>query len=184
MLSGPPLRIDTPPASTATELPRRMLRLKLKPKAPATGYVDGAWWPRSADLSVELPALVAVLAIRLGGVQRVSYNLASWDVAPRRLDVDGRRLRLGGFNAQHPHTVDVVGPSGSRLTLLIVPPATDPVAAHRILITAAHRDNVDDIDRLLTPASEIEPGPASNDRLDGPAMERWEIDGGAARRSA
>jgi hypothetical protein len=42
----------------ATEPPRLTLRLKLKPKAPTTGYVDGAWWPRSRDLSAELPALL------------------------------------------------------------------------------------------------------------------------------
>ena len=88
--------------------------MKLKPKAPATGCVDGAWWPRSLDLSVEQPALVAVLAIRLGGVQRVSYHNEDLDAAPHRLDIDGPQPRPGGVNAQHPYTVDVVGPSGSR----------------------------------------------------------------------
>jgi len=39
MMSGPPLLI-TPPAMTATEQPRQTLRLKLKPKAPTTGYVE------------------------------------------------------------------------------------------------------------------------------------------------
>jgi hypothetical protein len=34
-------------------------RLRLKPKAPQSGYVDGAWWPRSDDLSTELPDLLA-----------------------------------------------------------------------------------------------------------------------------
>jgi len=74
MMSGPHLRVDTPPASMATEPPRLTLRLKLKPKAPTAGYVDRAWWPRSRDLSTELPALLAVLAIRLGGVARVSSS--------------------------------------------------------------------------------------------------------------
>jgi hypothetical protein len=156
MMSGPHLRIVTPTASMATEPPRQTLRLKLKPKAPATGYVDGAWWPRSRDLSTELPALLAVLAIRLGGVQRVSYNLGTWDAAPRRLDIEGRQLPLGGFHAQHPHTVDVIGANGARLTLLVLPPGTDPVAAHRTLITASRRDNVDSIDRLLTATAEPE----------------------------
>ena len=83
MSSGPHLRIITPPATMATEPPRQTLRLKLKPKAPTTGYVDGAWWPRSRDLSAELPALLAVLAVRLGRVQRVSFNLTDWDATPR-----------------------------------------------------------------------------------------------------
>lgn len=29
-----------------------MALLRLKRKAPTTGYVDGAWWPRSDDLKV------------------------------------------------------------------------------------------------------------------------------------
>jgi hypothetical protein len=175
-MSGPRLRIVTPPASMATEPPRHTLRLKLKPKAPATGSVDGAWWPRSRDLSIELPALLAVLATRLGGVERVSYNLATWDTVPRRIDVNGRQLRLGGFHAQHAHTVDVIGADGARLTLLVLPPGADPVAAHRTLITASRRDNVDNIDHLLAAITEPE-----RTIGDDPAMERWEIDGGAAR---
>jgi Family of unknown function (DUF5994) len=176
MMSGPHLRIVTPPATMATEPPRQTLRLTLKPQAPATGYVDGAWWPRSRDLSTELPALLAVLAVRLGGVLRVSYNLATWDAVPRRLDVNGRQLRLGGFHAQHAHTVDVIGANGACLTLLVLPPGADPVAAHRTMITASRRDNVDSIDHLLaaTTAAERATG-------DDSAEERWEVDGGAAR---
>ena len=59
------------------------LRLRLKPKAPRTGYVDGAWWPRSHDLAAELPTLVEVLAVRLGPVGRVAYSIGAWDTPPR-----------------------------------------------------------------------------------------------------
>jgi hypothetical protein len=117
-----------------------------------------------------------VLENRLGGVQRVSYNLTTWDAAPRRLDVDGRLLRLGGFHAQHTHTVDVIGANGARLTLLVLPPGADPDAAHRTLIAASHRDNVDSIDHLLATTAAPEQA-AGNDS----AMERWEVEGGAAR---
>jgi hypothetical protein len=75
MSSGPHLRITTPPATMATEPPRQTPRTRLKPKAPATGYADGVWWPRPRDLSAELPALLAALAVRLGRVQRVCHNL-------------------------------------------------------------------------------------------------------------
>jgi hypothetical protein len=162
---------------TATERPRQTLRLKLKPKAPTTGYVDGAWWPRSYDLSTELPALLAVLAIRLGHIQRVSYNLTTWDTVPRRIHVDGQQIRLGGFRTQHPNTVDVIGSNGTRVTLLVLPPATNLAAAHRILMTAARRDNNDGIDELLTPRAE----PATIDPAN-PAVQRWELDGGRVRQ--
>ncbi|WIV57838.1 DUF5994 family protein [Amycolatopsis nalaikhensis] len=152
--------------------------MKLKPKAPTTGHVDGAWWPRSRDLSTELPALLAVLAIRLGRVGRVSYNLTTWNPADRRLNIDGHRVRLGGFHAQHPHAIDVIGPTGTRLTLLVLPPETDPATAHHILMTAAGRDNVDSIDELLAPTAVTAPVPADRDLPDDPAVQRWEVDGG------
>lgn len=184
MRSGPHVRIATPSAIMVTEPPRQILRLKLKPKAPTTGYVDGAWWPRSWDLSTELPALLAVLAIRLGRVHRVSYNLTTWNAAHRRLNVDGHEVRLGGFHAQHPHTIDVIGPTGIRLTLLVLPPATNAAAAHRILMTAARRNNIDSIDELLASTAATEPAAATGDLPDDPAVQRWEVDGGLVSHRA
>jgi hypothetical protein len=184
MMSGPHLRIATPPATMVSEPPRQTLRLKLKPKAPTTGYVDGAWWPRSRDLSAELPALLAVLAIRLGRVHRVSHNLATWNTAHRRLNVDGHAVRLGGFHAQHPHTIDVIGPNGTRLTLLVLPPATHPATAHQILMIAARRNNVDSIDELLAPIAAAGPGPATSDLPDDPDVQHWEVDGGLVSQHA
>ena len=151
MTSGPNLRIVIPPATLVTEQSRQTLRLKLKPKAPTTGYVDGAWWPRSWGLSAELPALLAVLAVRLGRIRRVSYNLTTWLAAPRRLQINGDLVRLGGFRAQHPGTIDVIGSNQQRLTLLVVPPGAAAETAHRILMTSGRRDNVDSIDMLLPP---------------------------------
>jgi hypothetical protein len=166
------------------EPPRLTLRLKLKPKAPTPGNVDGAWWPRSWDLSSELPALLAVLAVRLGRVQRVSYNLTTWNAAPLRLNVDGHQVRLGGFHAQHPHTIDVIASNGTRLTLLVVPPATHPATAHPTMMIAARRNNIDSIDELLTPLAAAKPGPTTNDLPDDPAMQRWEVNGGLASQHA
>jgi hypothetical protein len=123
MSSGPHLRIIILPATLATEPPRQPLRLKLRTKAPTTGYVDGAWWPRSRDLSAELPALLAALAVRLGRIQHMSYNLTDWDAAPRRIIVDGRPVYLGGVHSRS-HTVDVIGPNEPRITLLVIPPET------------------------------------------------------------
>ena len=181
MMSGPHLRIVAPAATMTIEPPRQPLRLKLKPKAPATGYVDGAWWPRSLDLSTELPALLAVLSIRLGRIQRVSYNLTTWDAAPRRLHLDSHQVRLGGFHTQHRHTVDVIGSNGLPLTLLVLPPATNPSTAHEILMMAGRRDNIDSIDQLLIATA---PSPATSELPDAPAVERWETEGGPVYQRA
>lgn len=173
--------LQQPPATrtgtVVTEPARHALRLKLKPKAPATGFVDGAWWPRSLDLSTELPPLAEVLAIRLGRIERVSYNLAAWDAAPRRIHIEGQLLPLSGFRSQNPHTVDVIGLNGRRLTLLVLPPETGEVIAHQVLMKAARRDNVDGIDELLMSVVTAEPGQAGDDLAD-IAVERWEVDGG------
>ena len=115
-------RHQTPPEHTP--------RLRLKPKAPQTGYVDGAWWPRSDDLTTELPDLLAVLSVRLGPIDRVLYKLSDWAKAPAKLATGGRAVRLDGFRLQPPNTVEVLGLNRNRIALLVVPPHTDPDHAH------------------------------------------------------
>jgi hypothetical protein len=146
--------------------------LRLKPKAPATGHVDGAWWPRSRDLAVEPPALAEVLAVRLGRVERVAYALSAWDPAPRRLEVDGVRVRLEGFTYQDQNITYVTGSNRGRISLLVVPPVMADSAGHDALMTAARRGNADRPEEILA-ASNL-PTP----RLADDAEDRWEGDGG------
>ena len=148
MTSAPRPSIASP-ATKADGQPRYPLRLRLRPKALTTGYVDGAWWPRSRDLAAELPALLAVLAVRLGEIPRVSYNLTEWETAPSEIAADGVRVRLSGFWSRPPHTVDVVAGDRHRLTLLLVPPDTSPSAAHHAMMRAARRENTDTVEVLL-----------------------------------
>jgi hypothetical protein len=148
-MTSAPHHSMAPQAVTANEQPRCPLRLRLRPKALTTGYVDGAWWPRSRDLAAELPALLAVLAVRLGETPRVSYNLTEWDTGPRQIAVAGVRVRLNGFWSRPPHTVDVIAGDRRRLVLLLVPPDTEPSAAHHTMMRAAQRDNTDTVEVLL-----------------------------------
>jgi hypothetical protein len=154
------------------------LRLRLKPRGPATGFVDGGWWPRSRDLEAELPALLAVLAVRLGPVESVSYNLAAWNPAPRKITLDGRLVRLAGYRSQHPATVDVIS-AGHRVTLLVVPPEDAPEAAHSALMAAGHRGNADRVDALLLAGSAVDAADA-----DEVAQQWWDLDGGPVRMHA
>ena len=151
------------------------LRLRLKPRAPVTGFVDGGWWPRSRDLPAELPALLAVLAVRLGPVESVSYNLDAWGLAPRRITIDGRIVRLAGYRSQHPATIDVLS-AGHRVTLLVVPPEATPEAAQGTLMAAGHRGNADRVEALLRTGSAY-----SADEV---AQQRWDLDGGPVRMYA
>ena len=170
MTSAPHLSV-TSPAVTASELPRYQLRLRLRPKAPTSGYVDGAWWPRSRDLAAELPALLAVLAVRLGEIPRVSYNLTEWETTPRQITADGVRIRLSGFWTRPPHTVDVIAGDRRRLSLLVVPTDTEASAAHHIMMRAAERDNTDTVEDLLradvrnAPESAVDAGETEGSRM-------------------
>lgn len=129
--------------------PQNTPRLRLKPKAPATGYVDGAWWPHTDDLARELSDLLAVLSVRLGPVSRVMYNLDDWPDVPARVRLADRQVRLDGYRLQPHHTIEVLGLTGDRIVLLVVPPLFDPDHAYETLMTAAAPDDTSSIDALL-----------------------------------
>ncbi|MGH3525239.1 MAG: DUF5994 family protein [Mycobacterium sp.] len=129
--------------------PEKTPRLRLKPKAPTTGYVDGAWWPHSDDLPIELPDLLAVLSVRLGPIDRVTYNLTEWAKAPAKLLTGGRLVRLGGYYRQPVNTIEVLGVNRNKTVLLVVPARTDPDHAHDVMMAAATPNNASTIDCLL-----------------------------------
>ena len=93
-------------------------RLRLKPDAPHSGYIDGAWWPRGDDLAAEIPGLVALLSERLGPVDRVLYEVSDWSKAPAKISVAGHPVHLDGYRLQPPNTAEVLGLSGGRIVLL------------------------------------------------------------------
>ncbi|MEW1914716.1 DUF5994 family protein, partial [Kitasatospora sp. NPDC085895] len=55
--------LDPATAPTAPESP---VRLSLAPQGVRAGRLDGAWWPRSRDLLLELPSLAAEIDERWG----------------------------------------------------------------------------------------------------------------------
>ena len=135
MTSAPHLS-TTPLAGPANELPRHPLRFRLRPEAPTSGHVNGAWWPRSRELTAELPALLAVLAAQLGDVPRVRYNLTEWNTAPHRIAANGVWVRLDGFWSRPADTVDLITVDRRCVTLLVVPSNTDEFAAQQIMMHA------------------------------------------------
>ncbi len=137
---------SAPPTSPSTDAQR----LSWKADQAASGFVDGAWWPASRDLSAELPGLVAALDGRLAAVERVSYPIDDWDAVPRRLRVGERVVRMGGFHSQPASTVLVTGEAYRTITLLVVPPGTDADTAHAILAAASSAGNTEDVATLLS----------------------------------
>jgi hypothetical protein len=126
---------NTQPARPGPGQPREQ-SLTLRDPADGGGYVDGGWWPRSLDLVAELPALLtAVEAAGYREVRRVSFALSAWDgQPPRRSTMLNRVVKLGGFRSQNAAEIGLVDSSGwKRITLVVVPPESDPVVARRAL---------------------------------------------------
>ncbi len=104
---------------------------------PTPGFVEGGWWPRSTDLAAEAPALVR--AVRESGrdVFRLMYCLHAWEKPPRSLVVDGRVVKLGGYNTVDPSVITLVDASGwERMDLLVIPPDADVAFAETALAEA------------------------------------------------
>jgi hypothetical protein len=85
--------------------------------------LTGTWAPTSADLSTELPALVAELHRSGVRIYRIAYNPTRWDPAPRSLPADGRTVHLGLFRTLSPDLLILQGSAGERVDLT-VPPAS------------------------------------------------------------
>jgi len=100
----------------------------------------GAWWPRSRDLAAEVPELIAELERRGVRVERFTYALDAWQPAPRKLVVNGRVVRTGGFRSMDPQVVCLTWHGGQRRAdLLVVPPETDVLTGARALRIGTRR---------------------------------------------
>jgi len=135
---------EAPPRTEVAVLPDGAARIRFRQPVSTGGYVDAAWWPRSLDLTAELPALLDVMWTAGREISRVTYSIAGWAAAPRRLQVEGRMVRLGGFAASDPLTIRLADAWGTeRIDILVIPPATDPEIAHRALRYASETGNPD-----------------------------------------
>ena len=117
------------------------VRVSLRGDAGAgnSGF-DGAWWPRSRELAVEVPELIAELDRRGVRVERLTYALEAWIPAPRKLVVQGRTVRTGGFRSMDPQVVCLTWAGGNRRAdLLVVPPETDVLTGARALRLCTRR---------------------------------------------
>ena len=174
--------MSTPTLSFGTAQARRSgigyLRLRLKPADRSCGLVQGAWWPRTDQLFIELPPLLAALAPRVGSVDRVIYDETRWTPQSLRMEYRGRSIILEGSATTSTNTLSVIGKGFGRLVLLVVPPYTDPTRAYAAVMRASKPDDVSSPDELLG----IGPREAQNRRLTLMTHQRWESEGGASRR--
>jgi uncharacterized protein DUF5994 len=131
MTLGPRTSIMGPPEIRAVELPRYEVRLTLQPEGSNSGRVDGAWWPRSLDLTIELPSLLTALTDRLGSAVELTYQPNSWNATVRHLVAEGHVARLAGVASQPVDVITLIGADRKRLCLLVIPPDATRESAHR-----------------------------------------------------
>jgi hypothetical protein len=185
-----PVRTEgTPPSPVAPPggADEGAVRLALIDPPAARTTLDGAWWPRTRDLASELSPLVEELQRRGFTVTRVAYNPDLWEPTARRLQADGRTIRLGWFRSIDPQLLDLTGDVGRRrLDLLVVPPETTAAAAQRAFSAATDRANHDTPTALLDAVSAAgPPGPRPHPVAARPAVDEtagWDSEGGHLAR--
>ena len=128
--------VSTLPKAVAGPAPA--LRLSLKPDTRISGCLDGAWWPRSRDMALELPALVEVLDRTWGRITRVTVHEGMWPDLPARVPVGVHVVRLGWFGPeQEGDDLCLLSYKVGRWDLLVVPPECDPARAAHLMAAAA-----------------------------------------------
>lgn len=131
----------------ASPLPARVSFRQPVTSAP---HVDAAWWPRSRDLAAELPALLDVLWTAAREVDRVTYPINSWLPVPLRLDIEGRRVRLGGFTHQDPSMISLRDAWGAeRIDILVIPPEAEEDLAAAAMALASRSGRNERAARIL-----------------------------------
>ena len=157
-------------------VPSPAARLSLTPAGSGPGLLDGAWWPRSRDLSRELPALTDALDARWGRITHVTVNPTHWPVIPHKVPVTGHTVRVGWFAAeQDQNKLMLFSYSVGRWDLLVIPPETGAAAAARLMAAAAVPGD------LLTASALMAGEDAPRDAWETLSREEeWETDGGGA----
>ncbi|MDX3385381.1 DUF5994 family protein [Streptomyces niveiscabiei] len=123
-----------PPRAVPFRAPTARLALKSESPSGGSAGLDGAWWPRSRELSAELSALADVLDPLWGRITRVALNTRHWPILPSRVFVNGHAVRVGWFTAElDPHAILLQSFTAGRWNLLVIPPETGASSAARLL---------------------------------------------------
>lgn len=162
-------------AASRVQAPALPARLSLTPQTTLAGRLDGAWWPRSRDLTAELPLLADALEEPWGRVTRVTVNPTRWPLVPHTVPAGGHTLHVGWFTEQHPDTLILLSYTVGRWDLLVIPPETEPASAARLMAAAAIPGSVLTAGDLMANEATVGRG-----LRDAPSrVDDWEAEGGA-----
>lgn len=138
---------------------RGPVRLNLAEK-PGRNHLDGAWWPQSRDLAVELADLVAHFPPRFGRIVRALFSPPDWDPAPRRIPVAGGYVKVGSFPRDDSHLIHLTTSSRTVLHVLVVPPDFTADQGAEALLAAAtpgYAHSADDLLEEVTNSPDVDP---------------------------
>jgi hypothetical protein len=113
--------------------PSSAIRLTLCERDHTRAAVDGAWWPKSLDLSLELPDLLAVFGSWIGAVHRVVYDPRVWLPAPTRLIHHREMVSLNPYRLVFSDTIYLMGTHSRDAVLFVLPPSSSGEEARRLL---------------------------------------------------
>ncbi|MEU8962821.1 DUF5994 family protein [Streptomyces sp. NPDC048491] len=128
-------------------------RLALTPAGRVPGPLDGAWWPHTRDLSLELPPLAAALDERWGRITHAAVNPALWAAIPDKVllpGLGGRVMRVGWSTEQDPQELLLRSYTIGCWHLLVIPPETGPPTASQLMASASHPQNPFTASALMT----------------------------------
>ncbi|WP_063806112.1 DUF5994 family protein [Streptomyces kanamyceticus] len=118
-------------------LPLSRARLRLAPSDGGPHRIDGAWWPRTDDLTVELPDLLRGLPHAWSRIIHVTVNGTLWSAFPGRMLVANHVLHLHHSTSSHATpTACLLAPGMGRWDLVVVPPQTEEAEALHLMATA------------------------------------------------
>lgn len=116
-----------------TAAPSRALqpvRVVLTPRLARVNRLNGAWWPYTRDITLELGPMLSAVAVRIGPARGVLLSRSEWAEAPLSWrPASNPRIRVSWYGTHDRDVVIVVGHSGKRIDLLLVPPAADDETA-------------------------------------------------------
>ncbi|WP_232232077.1 DUF5994 family protein [Mycobacterium triplex] len=108
-------------------------RLALCERDLTQAAVDGVWWPKSLDLSIELPDLVTVFNLWLGRVRRVVYDPTAWLPAPSRVIRRNEMVSLDPYRLVFNDTIYLKGARSRDAVLFVLSPSSSGHQAERLL---------------------------------------------------
>lgn len=117
------------------------VRVRLVRRDLGPHWLDGVWWPRSHDLGMALPGLLAALDERWPGISRITVSGPMWRIGPQELRLGGRNIHITRSTATpRPNTICLLSYGVGRCDLLVVPPGATPDEACRLMDSVVASD--------------------------------------------